>query len=528
MTDLITELVTAEHPIYAERKADWKRDEDRYRGGKHVRKELRPFAWETDDTRPDLKEEEAMARLALERAGAQTVSSTYALRQLSATYLNFPKRMTEKFVGRLSSESPKPGEGYNFGSLGKVSESADERNAYSRAEMVWTNCDLKGSPFVAWFNEVQRWAMVTGHRWVGVTAPVVAPQSIEDEANGLRPYLTHYSPLDVPNWQFAAGGELRFMVIRVQERVLVKDGKYHGKHEYIRLLYVARGVIDLGPEYVRGGWWKFDDEGKPLTGPGNQGGLEATGGTIPYTPFFYEQDEKELSRSGTSDLANIAISYMNISSAGDNDAIEGGGRTLYLLGVDQHAHNLATEMRMQGSRHIPVPTVEGRVPAIFDSGSVSASSAIEESLKRKVGEAALIAQDELRLSPDASGKARQVEFMDVKMPRLALMALNREAAERTILQHLCRFWGLEPTADVQWKKVYDMETTVEDWVLLFDTADRVGVISPTLVQKGLHGIATEKGLPLKREDWDKINAEVSSSLDRETQARAADPFSTFP
>ena len=527
---IVKDAITSEHPLYKRRKAQWERDERRYKGGSAVAADLIPFAWESDQAAPALSEKSAMETLA--RQSTSHTRSHYEQRQITATYPSFARRMTEKFVGRLAADAPKPGEGYDFGGLGQVREIQDLTPPMTRAEMLYYNCDRQGSPLVAWFNEVQRQAMNTGHRWVGVTAPPVKGTMTKDqEQEGLRPYLTHFSPLDVPNWDLEAG-VLNFIVINVAHRQIVgKGGQYSGEAVNAKLLYVRKGYNAFGDEYSGGGWWMFDADGallKDAEGNDRTGTLEKTGGVIPYTPFFYEQDKSEMSRGGTAELNNISASYMNISSAGDNDAIEAGGRTLYLLGVSQQGHNLASEVKQAGSRHVPVPANDaGQIPQVYDTGSVSASAAIEEALKRKKREAAHLANDELTRSPDASGVARQIEFLEIENPRLALMAFNREAAENRLLGWACGLWGLPADAGVAWPKSYDLETTVEDWERLFEAAERMGVQSPTLAKRGLQGIAREKNLAIEKDDWEAIESEIDEAMDQKAQEESIDNLDVF-
>lgn len=527
----IKDVLTKPHPLYENRKEQWERDERRYKGGRHVIPDLIPFQWEDGTLTLPESEEAAMAVIAQQLSGADT-GKHFKQRAQNATYLNFARRMTEKFVGRLAADAPKPGEGYDFASLGTVRDIKDLEPPHTRAEHLYYNCDLQGSPLVSWMNEVQRQSMNTGHRWLGVSSPPEVSTSPLDWELGIRPYFTHFGPLAVPNWEFGLNG-LDFLVINISMRELIgEDGSYSGKYVDGKLLYVRAGYSELGPEYTArtGGWWKFKQEGTPLRNGGEhvRGTLERTRGVIPYCALIYEQDLAEFSRSGTTELNNISASYMNISSAGDNDAIEAGGRTLYLLGVSNAANNLAAAKKQEGSRQIPVPSDEGgQIPDIYDTGSATASSAIEVALKRKREEAAILAQDELRRSPDASGVARQIEFLEVENPRLALMAYNREATENQLLGWGCALFRVPADARVYWPKSFDLETDVEDWEKLFEVAGKAGIRSKTLNKRGLRGIAKEKQLPIEEDVWSKIDAEIDEEADREAQEADVDEVDVF-
>lgn len=527
----IKDVLTKPHPLYEKRKAQWERDERRYKGGHHVTKDLIPFQWEDSTLTLPESEEAALAVIGQQLAGGET-RNHFEQRAQTATYVNFGRRMTKKFVGRLAADAPKPGEGYDFGSLGTVRDIKDLEPPLTRAEHLYYNCDLQGSPLVSWMNEVQRQSMNTGHRWVGVTSPPDVSTSPLDWERGIRPYFSHFGPLAGPNWEFGRKG-LDFLVLNISMREMIgEDGSYSGKFVDGKLLYVRAGYDGLGASYNKqeGGWWKFKADGTPLRQDGKHvsGTLKRTKGVIPYCALIYEQDQAEFSRSGTTELNNISASYMNISSAGDNDAIESGARTIYLLGVSQEANNLAAAKKKEGSRQIPVPADDqGRVPQIYDTGATSASEAVETSLKRKREEAAIIAQDELRRSPDASGVARQIEFLEVENPQLALMAFNRESTENQLLGWGCELFQVPADARVIWPKSFDLETDVEDWMELFDAANKAGVRSKTLTLEGLKGIAKEKGIQIDEATWTLIKNELAEEADREVQEAAVDDVNVF-
>ncbi len=540
-TTIVKDFVTSEHPIYAKRKTQWEKDERRYRGGRHIHKDLFPFQWEqaglsgtTAATSSD--EYELMIGNLL---GLNSDGDHFSNRKEMIRYLNFSKRMATKLVGRLSSEAPQPDKGYYFGMLGTVRKPEDRAGTLSRAEILWHNCDRKGSPLVAWWNEQQRWAMVTGHRWVGVEVPAAVAASEEQERRlAIRPYLVAHSPLACPNWVHE-GGLLQALVIKLSTRAISKDGKYSGGEQTTqRLLYVRAGYADLGEDYKKGGWWKFKDDGNPLLVEGTQpmGKLSRTGGEIPYTMLYQEEDDQEVSRSAMETLNNMSVAYLNAASAQTNDVIEGGGRALYLLGVNRQANNVAAEMTKAGARHRPVPGVDGRPnPGIHDTGSVSASGPIKEVLDQIKQEAAFVAMDETQRSPDASGIARQIEFMEVETPVLSMMAFNREGAENECLRWLCQLWRRSTAADqsntevamVTWNKRIDLKMGVGDWLEVFDAVEKANARSATLTAEGVKAILADKGIVVEDEVWTAIAEEIKASIELDVQGAAQDGISVF-
>ena len=217
---------------------------------------------------------------------------------------------------------------------------------------------------------------------------------------------------------------------------------------------------------------------------------------------------------------------MNISSAGDHDAIAGGGRTLYMLGISPTAFkevvaaDRAGVAPRAGARRGASATRRA-TPSIYDSAAASASEAVETALERKTKEAVQIAQDELTRSPDASGKARQVEFQGSQVPRLALMAYNRGAAEQQILRHYQRVHGMTPDATARWKSRYDLETTSEDWLAILEGAAKTNLSSPTLTLEALRGMAKDRGLDIADTVWKTIAAEFEAGRDAGDAGRGA-------
>jgi len=517
MADLLKDFATATHPTYDDRLAEWTKAEKVYRGGTEVRELLQLFYWE--EHRSD------------EGDGATDLGTThYDARKDSATFPEFTKRMVERFVGALSSEAPNPEDGdLDISSLGNIRPKSELSAPLTKAELLYYDVDRKGATLPTFMNTAQKWSMVMGHVWCGVEAPqdtgVVRTEA--DEQNGFHPYLVRYLPSAVPNWIYE-DGRLVALVINISSRTVVKDGGYDGTVDTLKLVYIAGNYTEITEDFgAVGGWILLDSEGEFVYEEGQtvQGTLEKTGGEIPYVPLFYTDDDDAFSIAGTTEIASVDISYMNLASAGDNDAIEGGGRMLLVLGTDTTSFNKAAKVKREGGRMIPIePSVIGGstiTPSIYDSASVSASSAIEAALKRKKDEASTIAADELTRGPNTSGEARKVEFLDVKLPRLSIMAGHREAAEQSLINFAEQRWGIaSPTGKVSWKRDFDYETDVEDWESVLEAAFKMDVNSPTLNAKALKGIIDSKRLAIDPADWTQIEAEIVESAAQKEQEEA--------
>ncbi len=480
------------HPIFARWARVWRQNERRLRGGPGlVEKELRPYEWE------DLTGEHFRGR------------------QATAGYLNLPLRMANGLVGTLSRSAPEPDADLDFGTLGLV---APKEGGTTNAQALWRNVNGPGriaQGWNAWWDEVHRRAMATGHRWIFATAPRRAPKNkAEERRQGLRPFLVDYSPLSVPDW-FLRDGTLEYARVVIRERdPQMIAGKWVNGYRVRNLLLVREGFAGLGEGYAGGGWWLFDEKDRLVQEPGDRPGTtkdahgtwDRTDGEIPLFPFYYEPDEGSeeepaMSRPGLTEIGQIAAAHLNLGSAGDNDAIEGGSRTLYLNGISPKNHGVVLGQQNKGSRLIGIPpdrAAEGAAarPEIFDSASVSANAAIEARQNRKIEEAALVAAEEVTWAPESSGVSKQAGFREVRSPRLALMAEQREEAQTNALHLLEQLWSrtpVEPKGRAEWSRDFDLLSAVENATELFTLLRDAGATSPTIVVKVLERVLSQKG-----------------------------------
>ena len=501
----LPDFLKTKHPLFEANLERWKRNESRLQGGEAVRSELARFSFE------------------------QPGSENYKARRDAAYYVNLPARMMEKFVGALSREAPRPGKGLEFGTLGEVRELPAQ--PLTRAEQVYFNLDGTGSDGCSWtafFDAVQRRAGATGHRWLLVDVPSVPEErrgslTLADEQRGQRPYVVEFSPTQVPNWHVERG-TLMWLRIEVEERRPRmtagsggKDGKYTDKPETVHYLFVRSGYDVFGSKYSNGGWWKYDKEGTQM----GTGDWTATAGEIPIVPLFYERSSETFSRGGLDALSALAVSMMNMNSAADHDAMVSGSRRIFALGVDGGAHKTVSSQIADGSLFIGVPAVgiEGKTPSLHDTGSASANAAIESRIEAKWKQAAFLAMDELKSGASASGLSRQVEFLDTKSPRLALMAREREAAENAALRFLQLRWGLKADGRVTWKTEFDLRPVVDEVRDLFSLMTEAGVSSPTLSSELVASAVKEKGLTAGTGvDLEAIKEEMKASQERRQQS----------
>lgn len=493
----LLEMLKLEHPIYEAQKGLWERNERRMAGGDEVLDELRRYEWELED------------------------GADFKARRDSATYVNFGQMYADMVTGHLNRHKPMPDEALMFGTMGLVNRPTGARIP-SRAELAFYNTDGIGNDGSEWDNfwmSCVRNAIGTGHRWMFVEAPDVAPTSFEDEILGLRPYLVEFSPLAVTNWHYERG-QLAMAVVKTADRAPALGGEGVEGNDYTDnyLLFTRAGFAGLGPQFAGGGWFRFDPEGTLLA----EGTWDSTFGAIPMFPLYYQRVKPTatrlaMSRPGATELCNVAVGYMNLSSAADFDAWDAAKSVTWLKGADAEAHNLAAAKMLEGTRLVPLrPVIMGDtvvVPEPMDSGAGAvAASIFTARLEAKREEARELAAREVTTAGDASGVAREAAHTEVKSPRLALVASELEAAQRTAIHFLeLRNGATAPEGNVTWTRDFDL-LEVRDKVETFFRIQRAsGISSRTLTKRAYLAAARNLKLITDDETMAVVDAELEAS-----------------
>lgn len=523
------------HEIFDKWKDVWKQNERRLRGGTEVLSELTPFRWEK------------------EKNGKP--SESYLARQKEATYINFPDLHASIVAGHLMREAPTPRSSANstasldFGTLGSVELTGVSPDP---AYLVYYNVDglgKRGSQWDTWWLAVLKRAMATGHRWMFVDAPPgEAPMNVLDEINGRRPYAVEFSPLSVTNWDLE-NGILNFAIVtllernfRVNEKGEVENG---GKPEKVYMLLVRRGytAFDVGGDkFSEGGWFKFNRDGEFLRdseGREVRGTWDSTDGLIPMFPFFCEresgsEDMPSMSRPMLTSLGQVAVSYMNLSSAADYDAWDAGSSAAYLLGVTPEEHGLVLDQQEKGSKTIGVPLVsdgEGRLmlPGLIDSAQGAVQSEVWKArLDNKWEEARVLSAMESVGAPDTSGISKEMSFSASMEPKLATLAANIEEAQTNLIYFLELRWGRpNPTGSVIWPREFNLKDIVDDIREVFSLETSSGIRNPAFAAKLLMLAIRELGLETDEQQLEEIQAgyESAAELAEERRQQEASAFS---
>ena len=503
------------HPTYEAMKAEWAKNERRFRGGQAVLDEVIRFDWE-------------------EPGGPH-----YQARRDNAIYINLPHLYATEMCGHIFREAPAPGDGLFFGTLGEV-----ERDAAAalptRAELLFYNVNGAGSDGTQWYPwwfATARRAMSTGHRWIMVEAPSSAPRDFADEIAGLRPYLVEYSPLNVRNWHYLNGRLMMAVLVIPMRRPRLEGDRLIGNTpENTYLLMTRAGYTGFGDDYAAGGWWMFDEKKDrlldPVTGQPVQGTWANTNGEIPLFPLFAERDDTEgadntFSRPVLTTLGQIAVAMMNQESAADFDAWDAAKSVKYIVGADPAGFNKAVEMERAGSQMVPIATnaETGQVPAIVDGSSSAVPSEIFQArIDSKMEAARMVAAMESSGTPDSSGTSKRMGFADIKAPRLADFAANIETAMNTAIHFLELRAGTArgaPQGMVQMPRQFDLRDVVDSVTRLLDMMSRSSIRSQTLDAKLILAAAEEEGFIADDDERELIADELEEAAASAAQAREA-------
>lgn len=497
--------LTVKSPMYEECVEEWERNERLILGGRDVvNSELILYDWEEVDG---------------DRARG---------RKDSAMYTNFVDRFAEVMTGHIWRQRPTPEDTLDFGGLGEVRRERDLAKP-TPAELIFYNADGLGRDGTQWdpyWQSVAKMAVATGHRWVYVEGPPEQPKSRADEINGMRPYLSDYSPRAVLNHHYERG-QLAFAVIKrgVRSPKIVRGALQGNKPSTEYLLVTREGFSDYGETYAQGGWFLFDEEGNEID---REEGWVDTEGEIPLVPLYYDRVRPQeamnrMSRSGTTELGAAAVLHMNLESAASWDLWDAAASAIALAGVDQEGYKLFIDIVKGGSRYAPLKMNEDSktVPAVRD---LSMGAAVAQAFKVRIEQVketvVELMLNEIQVSPDASGSARRTSWTDVRSHKLSTFAANIETAQNAVLSWLEGMWGERGrSASVEWKREFDLIDPLASASLFFETENAAGVTSPTLKTKILVSVAKSIGFLGDDEEQQKVEAEYDKSAKQQEDAK---------
>lgn len=497
-----------QHPVYRAWRTRWEQNEARLAGGDEVIDELRPFVWEQDFS----------------------PTGQFAKRQEEAIYTNFPDIFTAAITAHLIRFAPRPDAGLTIPSLGKIT---GRSNKPSRAEQVYYSVDNPsgaGSEWNPWWMDVAKRAAATGHRWLYVDTPDQAPLNREEErTRGLRPYVTEFSPIDVPSWYINPRGIIEFVVIRpYDEDPTMSNGGFNvvGQAERGYLLLVRAGVTRLGERFQAGGWWRFSPDKAELS----RNTWDDTFGEIPISILFYQKHKGTrnypgISRPGTTELGQAAVAHMNQTSSANYNSWAAGGGVDYLAGIDEEGMDLVREMEIKGSRRIPlIPHSETDVvPTVTPSSSGAVQADIftmrEESIWRAAIRLGII---EASAPISGSGAATEAGFKAGQMPRIVWVAQNLAECQNNIIRYIELRYGIaNPTGQAVWPVKFELVELVDRIRKFFETERLSGIRSETADSRAMVQASEDAGLFADPEERNKFLGEYKASAKRRNELELA-------
>lgn len=515
-------FLQSKHPVYEAQRKQWLVNLRRMLGGRYILSELVPFDWEKD----------------------RSDGSHYAMRQEQAVYHNYPDRFAAMMVGHMMRQAPQVDAALKFGTLGVVRRKEDIQIP-TPAELLYYNTDGVGNDGSQWDNywtQVGKRAVCFGHQWVLSEAPPQAPVTRQGELNGLRPYLSDYSPLSVPQWDYQYG-RLGMAIIKRTVRRMRVDGQgalagNRGEVEY--LLMTRPGWEGFGAPFDEGGWFTFNAELEP-TGFGK---FTATGGEIPLAPLYYErikldaaEDEDALaatvSRSGITELGNAAIAAMNSESARRFDAWDMAQSVMAVLGADDKGFRVFINRLAQGTKYAPLPSPEDaptKNPEVRDMSTGTQASEVfskmEADHKQSVQELML---NEMQSAPYASGTSKRLTWTDSRAPRLSTFASEFENCQNAHIRWQEQLWNSEEyqttrnaSGSTTWRRDFDLLDPIEAGTAFFQMESTAGINSPTLDAKVMMLVAEGMGAIADDEEAETIRQELLTSAETKIERQEQD------
>lgn len=506
-------FLQSEHPVHSTWANWWRWLERCMKGGVFMQQYLRRFEWELDN------------------------GDEIEQRRRTATYVNWPEMYASALTGFLTRSAPIP----DYGSLGEITALDTPLNRQTRADIFHFNVSGIGTDGAQWMNWWDRRAVNAigfGHTWIMEEAPPSVARARtgfrNQELAGVRPYLVEWTPPKVWDWHYE-DGVLQYAIIRYYTRdPAMRNGNWEAGPSLRYYLHVRKGFDRFGEEWKAGGWWIYDEEGRLVertnaqgTNVPAQGTYDFLDGDIPLHALFFQRDEgteqiPAMSRSGVMELASMAESYMNLSSAADFEVWDSAKGIEYFIGVGVNSFNLAMAKIAEGTRYVPVAVEPTAVnPHVQASNiSVTPSATFQERLGAKRDDALGLSTIQQNAGPDSSGRAREADFSNTKAPLLASFASEMESAQNTAIPNIQRRWGQIAAGGVLWPRRFELIKVADAVLSVFNAAATVQVKSPTLFGKGMRLIAKDQQVVTDERELDTIEDEITKGMQAQEEAAA--------
>ena len=299
------------------------------------------------------------------------------------------------------------------------------------------DADFDGRSLNAFMKDVATWSSVFGHCWIIVSKPNVGAVTVADEqAAGVRPYVSLLTPMVVLDWQYtrAPSGRITLSYLRYLEETT-------GELQTVKTWTadtITTTVIDTNKKVIK-------DQLEEVNGLG-------------MIPAVCAYNGRSIMRGfGISDIADIADAQKFIYNA--TSEVEQSIR------MDSHPSLVATPETKIGTGsgaliHMPENLDPGLKPYLLEFGGASVDSiytAIQHSIDSidKMANTGAVRATESR---SMSGVAMETEFQLLNA-RLSEKADNLELAEEQMWTIWCAYMGTTWTGEIDYPGSFNIRDT---------------------------------------------------------------------
>jgi len=317
-----------------------------------------------------------------------------------------------------------------FGSIEYMSELEDFLN----------DADFDGRSLNAFMKDVATWTSVFGHAWIIVSKPNVGAVTLADEqAAGVRPYVSLLTPMVVLDWEYsrAPSGRVQLSYLRYLEET---TGELKTVKTWTRDI-ITTTVVDTKRDVI-----------KEMTEEVNGLGM---------IPAVCAYNGRSIIRGfGISDIADIADQQKFIYNA--TSEVEQSIR------MDSHPSLCKTPETQAGVGagaiiHMPENLDPGLRPYVLDFAGANVSSIYEainhsiSSIDKMANTGAVRATE----SKVMSGVAMETEFQLLNA-RLSEKADNLQLAEEQMWKIWCKYMGYEWDGEVDYPGSFNIRDTAQE------------------------------------------------------------------
>jgi hypothetical protein len=319
-------------------------------------------------------------------------------------------------------------------------------------EDILKDADFDGRSLDSFMKDVATWASVFGHCWILAVKPYTgAVTRAEEQAQGVRPYLSYLTPMVVLDWEWQRS----------------KTGRY--ELVYFKYLEEVTGQIQTIKEWTP---WEIYTTVVDVEHDSVQEYTEEKNG-LGRIPAVICYNQKGIQRGvGVSDIADIADAQKFIYN--------GKSEIMQSIQMDTHPSLVATPETNVGTGsgaliHMPENLDPGLKPYLLEfsgAGVDKILSAIENQVEAidKMANTGAIRGVESRT---LSGVAMRTEF-ELLNARLAEKADNLELAEEQVWRLIAEYLGVRWDGSVEYPGSFNIRDTADEIQQLKLAAETVG------------------------------------------------------